>query len=542
MKKIISLAIISAVLCALIPVYASSGNKTQAAAELTKLYEKYDESDYNAENKQKLDEAYEKGLNEIKNSSDSDEAYKALNSAAENMISVDHRGRSVKLYISVEKTVLGQGFVIMPQGISARKYERASQVLVDFLDDYYSQEKNAYSVSGTIEHNFELTGIKEEYTDTGEDEEYRVPTYLRKYVGDYYKTPSDRFKLKKGDYTAESRFVLMVTNEFPNVSPSAVPVTEEDVLRWQFSVYGNGADLGADTYFSETPVRRIVDKDELIMTFADFHAKNDVDTLLKNEDNLKLYNKALTVLYNPAPAQTAIDRAVDKILEIKPSDASQTPAPPETPTPSDTPSELPTPSPNPSEKPTPSPAPTPTPTQADFKDVSKDHFAYEAINALTEKGILNGVEENLFAPESFVTRAEFSAMLMRASDADYSDTDTPFSDVSDSDWFASGVSYAYKNGITTGVSESEYKPFDSISRQDICVMLARCMKKSASSEYTPFADDENISDYAKNAVYLMKELGIVSGKSNSEFAPFDRATRAETAKILCGALNALNNN
>ena len=531
MKKIISLSIIIATLFSFTPSYAATNGKTKLSAELKRLYEKYDDSDYTDENKEKLDNAYKAGLEEINNSFDTTEAYNALNSAAEKMISVDHKGRSAKIYLSVEKTVLGQGFVIMPQIVKTRKYERASQVLVDFLDDYFNEEKNAYSFSGTIEHNFELTGIKEDYVDNGEEEEYRVPTYLRSYVGDYYKTPSDRFKLKKGDYTPESRFVLMVTNEFPNVNPSAVPVVEEDVLRWQFSVYGNGADLGADTVMSEKPLRRITDKDELIMTFAEFHAKNDVDALLKTEENLTLYKKALTVLYNPASAQTAVDRAVDKLLQIKPSSAEPSPSP----APSEKPSEKPTE--EPTEKPTEHPSPTPEPT--DFSDVAKDHFAYEAISHLTFEGILNGMSDNRFAPDEKVTRAEFSVMLMRSAGGDYSGASTPFSDVSEDDWFCSGVSYAFKNGITTGVTQTTFCPNDNITREDLCVMLARFMKKSPQGEYTPFSDDAKISDYAKDAVYLMKQLGIVSGKADNEFVPSDNATRAETAKIFYGALSAI---
>ena len=56
---------------------------------------------------------------------------------------------------------------------------------------------------------------------------------------------------------------------------------------------------------------------------------------------------------------------------------------------------------------------------------------------------------------------------------------------------------------------------------------------------THFSDDEQISDYAKEAVYFMQKAGVISGMGDGCFAPKGLATRAESAKILCNVLEGL---
>ena len=66
-------------------------------------------------------------------------------------------------------------------------------------------------------------------------------------------------------------------------------------------------------------------------------------------------------------------------------------------------------------------------------------------------------------------------------------------------------------------------------------MIYRALPETARSKTTgtAFADDGEIADYAKDAVYALKELGILVGYEN-RFCPNDSATRAESAKILAG--------
>ncbi len=186
-----------------------------------------------------------------------------------------------------------------------------------------------------------------------------------------------------------------------------------------------------------------------------------------------------------------------------------------------------------------------TPTgSSSFSDVPEEHWAYEYISELTSRGIINGYDDGSFRPDANVTRAEFVTILCRAAGADAtvstSDTDIAFSDVTPGDWYYEYAIWAAGTGITNGTSETEFSPNENILRQDICVMLDRYSTNIAASPLAPaesagaFADDGEISDYAKDSVYKLKSAGIVSGTGDNRFKPQTGATRAETAKMVLG--------
>lgn len=186
-----------------------------------------------------------------------------------------------------------------------------------------------------------------------------------------------------------------------------------------------------------------------------------------------------------------------------------------------------------------------TPTgSSSFSDVPEEHWAYEYISELTSRGIINGYDDGSFRPDANVTRAEFVTILCRAAGADAtvstSDTDIAFSDVTPGDWYYEYAIWAAGAGITNGTSETEFSPDENIIRQDICVMLDRYSTNIAASPLTiaenagAFADDGEISDYAKDSVYKLKSAGIVSGTGDNRFEPQSGATRAETCKMVLG--------
>ena len=173
-----------------------------------------------------------------------------------------------------------------------------------------------------------------------------------------------------------------------------------------------------------------------------------------------------------------------------------------------------------------------------FFDVKRTDWFYEAVHALVDRGIVNGITYNKFAPQDNVTRAQFVQMLARASGADLSTYTCEFEDVATSDWFYPAVAWASSMGVVGGISETHFAPNALISRQDMALMLSRYISKVANttlqeSPYPiPFNDDANIADYARDAVMSMKNAGVIGGKLNNRFAPRENATRAEAAKII----------
>lgn len=96
----------------------------------------------------------------------------------------------------------------------------------------------------------------------------------------------------------------------------------------------------------------------------------------------------------------------------------------------------------------------------------------KAILLMTQKGIINGMEYNVFAPEMCVTRAQFATMVVKGLGLENSGEIT-FTDVKSDDWFYPYVAAAYENGIIFGISDKEFNPSGNITCEEAAAMLKR---------------------------------------------------------------------
>lgn len=171
-----------------------------------------------------------------------------------------------------------------------------------------------------------------------------------------------------------------------------------------------------------------------------------------------------------------------------------------------------------------------------FSDVPDTHWAYTYIATLTEKGIIKGMTETVFAPEQKVTRAQFLTLLMRMSGEKSVVYQGTFSDVSSDDWFSGAVAWGIKAGVTKGISQTTFAPDAEITREDMAVMLLRFtsyMKYSLPTyDAAAFTDRDTISQYATESVRILQQAGLLSGKGENKFLPQDFATRAEACKLI----------
>lgn len=178
---------------------------------------------------------------------------------------------------------------------------------------------------------------------------------------------------------------------------------------------------------------------------------------------------------------------------------------------------------------------------AGFVDMDNYEWAKEAVNTLHEKGIVYGITDDLFAPEREITRAEFITLLMRGFELIGEDASCNFEDVPDGSWCYPAVSMAYSMGIVSGYSDTYFGADDKVSRQDMAVMIIRLLDKLGltldnEQTYEGFADDNEISDYARESVIRLYEAGIISGVGENRFDPKGTATRAASARILYATL------
>lgn len=107
-----------------------------------------------------------------------------------------------------------------------------------------------------------------------------------------------------------------------------------------------------------------------------------------------------------------------------------------------------------------------------YADVLDTHWAHPYIEDVTEKGIMNGVDDKNFAPEDAMTRAMFVTVLARLS-GDTLTEQTSFSDVPAGQWYSAAVSWAAENGIVLGYPDGTFAPDKAVSREDAMTLLVR---------------------------------------------------------------------
>lgn len=167
-----------------------------------------------------------------------------------------------------------------------------------------------------------------------------------------------------------------------------------------------------------------------------------------------------------------------------------------------------------------------------FHDLANAQWATEAITALYEKKIVSGDGSGKFLPQNHITRSEFLKMILLSCGITVdASLESGFSDVSASSWYASYVATAKQLGIIQGGEDGRFLPEANITRQDMIVMLYRAEKHQNSGSFR-FADQEAISDYAKDAVSYYAEKGIVSGMGDNRFEPTQLSTRAQAAQLI----------
>lgn len=182
----------------------------------------------------------------------------------------------------------------------------------------------------------------------------------------------------------------------------------------------------------------------------------------------------------------------------------------------------------------------PSVSESIFSDLSSHGWAKESIEELYNKGIVNGKSDGQFAPDDLLTRAEAVKIIVLAFfDIDASAT-CDFSDVPENSWMYPYIATAYELGIINGYSDNLSGAGESITREDLSVMIMRAAHSAGvtlgSGVQADFSDSEQISEYAKDAVSALSGAGIINGMGDGSFAPKSNATRAQTAKIIAGII------
>ena len=177
-----------------------------------------------------------------------------------------------------------------------------------------------------------------------------------------------------------------------------------------------------------------------------------------------------------------------------------------------------------------------------FDDVDA-HWAKEYILDLYDAGIVNG-EGKQFFPDRTTSRAEVTAMIVRAANLDMEDTyQGMFSDVSENSWFAKVVETAAKNKIVSGNGEG-FAPFNNITRAELCKIIMNTYyllsEEPVEKKEISFSDIKEFPSWAANEIADAVSLGLLQGYPDGSFLANNTATRAEVSVVINRLMKIVN--
>jgi cell wall-associated NlpC family hydrolase len=166
-----------------------------------------------------------------------------------------------------------------------------------------------------------------------------------------------------------------------------------------------------------------------------------------------------------------------------------------------------------------------------FNDAANLPWAASSIEKLYQEGIINGVSKTEFAPNDPLTRAQFAAILATTQKGGYMVKNLPFTDVESGQWYYESVKKMYSMGMIKGVSQTQFAPDRTITREEAASLFARTFDDPHKNVSLPFSDQDEISSWAKDSVQKGTAKGLF-GIFGNQFKPQQAITRAETAVIL----------
>jgi len=173
-----------------------------------------------------------------------------------------------------------------------------------------------------------------------------------------------------------------------------------------------------------------------------------------------------------------------------------------------------------------------------FED-AKGHWAEEAIQILTDKGVISGYPDGLAHPDAIITRGEFAALIARTMELpepNESEVTIRFTDIA-GHWSEQYVEALIIAGIIQKDDfDTKFLPDEPITRMEMIRMLVRAIGKGdhdvACPCVTGFSDDDGLADGDKACICTGKKYGIVDGYPDGTVKPDGKATRAEAFEML----------
>lgn len=183
---------------------------------------------------------------------------------------------------------------------------------------------------------------------------------------------------------------------------------------------------------------------------------------------------------------------------------------------------------------------------------TKDNWARDAIQAMTQAGYLSGYADNTFKPSAQITREQAAAIYGKVlqhtlneqelADIVTKESSTSYSDVEADRWSSSAIKLVSAAGVMEGTSKTAFTPSKTMDREQFVASAASLAKKlnlstPVKTEKVTFKDEASISSVYLADIQYMAQRGIVASGATENFNPKQPVTRAQAATILNRMLN-----
>ncbi|WP_409344859.1 S-layer homology domain-containing protein [Paenibacillus sp. MBLB4367] len=173
-----------------------------------------------------------------------------------------------------------------------------------------------------------------------------------------------------------------------------------------------------------------------------------------------------------------------------------------------------------------------------FRDTDS-HWAKADVELLASKLIVQGATADTFQPDTGITRAQFTAIIVRALGLS-EQSGSSFRDIAAADWYSGAVTAAAEAELVSGYEDGSFRPNAPITREELAVLMSGALRYAGKQGdasrteqlLTAFQDRGELSAWSRDAVAAIVDAGVTEGKSEGRYEGKAQATRAETAAMV----------
>lgn len=178
------------------------------------------------------------------------------------------------------------------------------------------------------------------------------------------------------------------------------------------------------------------------------------------------------------------------------------------------------------------------PKHVEFADISnKSEEMCQSVNLLSKAGIIEGISDNEFSPDRYITRAEIAALLLRIKGLNEENGNGGFIDVTEDKWYYNIAGTSKKYGIVSGFDDNTFCGDEPISKIQMITLTSRSLNNN-NIDNKNIISYPNIPDWALKDTFTAKQVGLILDEIES-INPNEKMTRGEAAVILYRLYNKI---